>query len=106
MTIQTIPIGGVNSQIASAHTAVIAIGIGPNGGVITNPLLAADQGISVAEVLYVDPVGNCGGGSLPAANHTVFALQPGQSWTVIPGQVTATYVNAATASHSFSVVSW
>ena len=101
-----IPIGGVATQIVSAHTAIIAIATGPNGGVITNPLLAADQGISIAEVLYVDPVGNCGGGSLPEANGTVFALQPGQSWAVIPGQVTATYVNAATANHSFSVVSW
>src|SRR5208282_5954833 len=94
---QAIPVGGVNSSVPVANTAVIAIAVGPNGGVITNPLLAVDQGISSVEVLYIDPVGNCGGGSLPKANNTVFALQPGQSWTVIPGQVTATYVNAASA---------
>jgi len=100
------PQAGLADIITTGGIAVQAIPALPNGGVITNPLLAGDQGISVAEVLYVDPVGSCGGLSLPAGNGTVFALQPGQTWTVIPGQSTPTYVNAASSGHLFSVVRW
>lgn len=96
------PIAGVNHIVATGGVAVTAISIGPNGGVITNPLLATDQGIVTAEVLYVNPVT----AATTTANGTTFALQPGQSWTVIPGQSTNTSVNAATSGHEFSVVSW
>ena len=100
------PVAGTNTTISVAHNSVIAIPAMPNGGYIINPLLAADQGIVTAEVLYVDIVGNCGGSSLPAANGTVAALQPGQSWTVVTGQTTPTYVNANTSGHSFTAVAW
>lgn len=96
------PIAGVNSEVATSGTAVIAIGPLPNGGVITNPADPADQGLAAAEILYVDPVGDAG----LSANGTTFALYPGQSWTVIPGQDTPTTVNAVSAGHKFSVVSW
>ena len=101
-----IPIAGINSEIITGGHSVIAIDPLPNGGIIVNPLLAADQGIVTAEVLYVDIVSSCGGSSLPSANGTVFALQPGQSWTALPGQSTATYVNANTTGHRFTVTSW
>jgi hypothetical protein len=94
------PVAGVNSQVTTGGTSVIAANGGQNGGVITNPLLAADQNIGSAEVLWINPVGAAG----TAANNTTFALQPGQSWTLIPGQSTATWVNATTSGHKFSVV--
>jgi len=39
-------------------------------------------------------------------NDTTFVLQPGQSWTGIPGQTTRTSVNAATSGHKFSAIYW
>lgn len=94
------PQPGLTSVVAVGGTPVVAVGAGPNGGFITNPLTATDQGIGGAEPLYVDAVGNAG----LAGNGTTFALQPGQTWAIIPGQTTATSVNAASAGHKFSVV--
>ena len=37
---------------------------------------------------------------------TTFTLLPGAVWTAIPGQLTPTWVNAATAGHRFSAISW
>jgi hypothetical protein len=98
-----IPIPGQNTIITTGGQSVVAISNSPNGGYITNPLIATDQGISAVEPLYVDPVGSAG---MLHANGTVFALQPGQTWNVIPGQTTPTYVNAASSGHKFSAVSW
>jgi hypothetical protein len=98
------PVQGLSTFIVSGGNSVPAAGPNPNGGYITNPLLPADQGISAAESLLVDPVGNCGGASLPAAFGTVVAIQPGQTWDLIPGQTTPTYVNAQTSGHKFTVV--
>jgi hypothetical protein len=97
------PVSGVNVSITAGGASVVAIPGNPNGGYITNPLIATDQGISVVEPLYVDPAGSA---SVLQGNGTVFALQPGQTWTVIPGQTTPTYVNAASAGHKFSAVYW
>jgi hypothetical protein len=97
------PVPGVNTTITTGGQAVVAIDIGPEGGIITNPASATDQGIPNAESIYVDPTGanaNIG------AFGTTFELQPGQSWTCIPGQTTKTTVNAATPGHRFSAVSW
>jgi len=102
MTTSYTPIPGVNSQVLTGGSSVLAISAGPNGGLITNPYTASDQGLSVAEVLYVNPIGF----SSTTANGTTFALLPGQTWTIIPGQTTPTYVNAPTSGHKFSVVSW
>lgn len=97
------PTAGNASEITAGGTPVIAIVGGPNGGIITNPLNAADQAIGGGtEPLYVDPVN-------PAplsGNGTTFRLEPGQSWSVIPGQTTNTSVNATTTGHKFSVVNW
>ncbi len=97
------PIVGQNIIISTGGSSVVAITNSPNGGYITNPLSATDQGISVAEVLYVDPVGSA---TMLHGNGTTFALQPGQTWSVIPGQTTPTFVNAASTGHKFSAVSW
>ncbi len=94
------PVAGTNSVVAAGGTAVQAAPAAPNGGFITNPASAVDQGIADAETLYVDPVGAAD----VQANGTTFALAPGQSWSLIPGQTTTTTVNAASAGHKFSVV--
>jgi hypothetical protein len=52
--------------------------------------------------MYVDPVGAAG----TQANGTTFAIYPGESWTLIPGQTTPTSVNAPTSGHKFSGVSY
>ena len=97
---------GTNSTVSVAGTAIEAVPVNPNGGIITNPLTAADQGLTgagaVAEPLYINPIG----AAALAGNGSTFALAPGQSWIVIPGQTTPTSANAATAGHKFSVVFW
>lgn len=103
MTIPVTPVSGVNTFVTTGGTGAIAISGNPNGGYITNPLSSTDQGIGTAEPLFIDPVGSA---TMLRANGTVFALQPGQTWTIIPGQATPTYVNSTTSGHKFSVVSW
>lgn len=102
MTTLVTPVPGLNSVVVTGGIAIVAVAGSPNGGFITNPYAAADQGIGAAEILYVSPVAAPG----LAANGTAFALYPGQSWPLIPGQTTPTYVNAASNGHKFSVVSW
>ena len=95
------PVPGINSIVATGGTAVVAVPANPNGGIITNPYTATDQGgIPLAEPLYVNPVGTAG----TVGNGTTFRLEPGQSWEIIAGQTTQTTVNAATSGHKFSVV--
>ena len=93
---------GTNSVVVTGGVAVAAIPPNINGGFITNPQQSADQGVTPAEALYINPI--AAGGLV--ANGTNFALPPGSTWTIVPGQTTATWVNAATAGHRFSVVYW
>jgi archaellum component FlaG (FlaF/FlaG flagellin family) len=98
------PQPGTNSVVTVGGTAVEAVPASPQGGgIITNPTTNTDQAIAgTAEPLYVCAIG-------PAtlqANGTTFALAPGQSWNVIPGQMSNTTVNAATGGHKFSVIWW
>lgn len=94
------PVAGNATEVAVGGTAVIAALAAPNGGFITNPVSPTDQGLADAETLYVDPVGAAG----LEANGTTFALAPGQSWLLIPGQTTQTTVNSVSGGHKFSVV--
>lgn len=96
-----LPQQGVTA-IVTGGVALNAIPAGVAGGVITNPLIPFDQGLGAAEVLYINPVGS----AALEANGSTFALQPGQSWNVIPGQLTPTSVNAASAGHKYSAVYW
>lgn len=99
------PVPGNASQITTGGTPVVAIlgnTAGVNGGYITNPIDPTDQGLVNAEPLYIDPVGDAS----TSAHGTTFRLEPGATWTLIPGQTTPTSVNAATSGHKFSVVSW
>lgn len=101
---QVTPAAGLASVVTTGGTAVIAVGPLPNGGFIQNPLLAADQGLSQAEPLTVNPVGAAAVGGSGAGNGTNFVLAPGGIWQIIPGQTTTTSVNAASDGHKFSVV--
>jgi hypothetical protein len=98
-----IPVAG-SSVVTSATpgTAVIAIAANQAGGYIVNPFDPADQGLSTAEPLYVDQVGN----AVLQANGTTIALQPGQSYTIIPNTTTPVTVASASASHKFTAVMW
>lgn len=96
------PEPAIVAVVSIGGTPVTVFPGGKAGGVITNPADPGDQGLSVAEVLYVNPVG----AAALAGNGTTFALYPGQSWTVIPEQTTTTTVNAASSGHKFSAVQW
>ena len=87
---------------ASPGVAVTAISPNMSGGFIVNPLTAADQGIVTAEPLYVNQVTV----ATLNANGTTIALQPGQSYTVIPGTTTPVTCASASANHKFTAVQW
>jgi hypothetical protein len=99
----TTPVAGLVSQTPASAGVPVAV-IAPNqlGGYIVNPLTAVDQGIPNAEVLYVNQVGN----AVLTANGTTIALQPGQSYTVIPNTTTGVSAASATPSHKFTAVMW
>ena len=97
------PIAGlVSSTPASAGIPVNAIAQNQTGGYIVNPYLAADQGLDAAEVLYVNQVQP----SDTQANGTTIALQPGQSYTVIPNTTTPVSVASLSPNHKFTAVQW
>jgi D-lyxose ketol-isomerase len=97
------PTAGLASQTGSSPgVPVNAIAANQGGGYIVNPLLAADQGLANAEPLYVNQVG-------PAdvqANGTTIALEPGQSYTVIPNTTTSVSVASNSGNHKFTAVQW
>lgn len=95
-----------SSQIVTGGVAVEAVPVNPAGGILQNPYTAADQGgVDPPEILYVDPV-NSPGSTPGSGNGTCFAIYPGQTWEVIPGQTTPTRMNAATSGHKVSGVYW
>jgi hypothetical protein len=99
----TTPTAGLASQTsATPGIPVNAIAANVTGGYVVNPLLAADQGLAAAEVLYVNQVQ----ASTVLANGTTIALQPGQSYTVIPNTTTPVSVASQSASHKFTAVQW
>ena len=98
------PAAGAVSVVTTAGTAVTAVQGPINGGFITNPLSATDQGIGAAEGLTVNFVttatnaGNNGSQLLLAAGATIALPALGPS-----GKVS---VNALTSGHKFTVVIW
>lgn len=102
MVDQVTPIAGVNSEVIVGGTANVCIGPLPNGGVIVNPSSPDDQGLADTEDLFVDPVGE----ATLNGNGTTFRLAPGQSWEVVAGQTTPTYINAPSSGHKVSVFSY
>lgn len=99
----TTPVAGPAVQTsATPGVAVSAIAPNMSGGYIVNPLLPADQGLATAEALYVNQAAS----AVLNANGTTVALQPGQSYTVIPQTTTPVTVASASANHKFTSVQW
>lgn len=98
----TTPAAGTAHAIVTGGTALTAVTGPVNGCYIVNPLSATDEGISTVEPLYVNPVTT----ATTTGNSTTAALQPGQTFTCVPGQSTSVSVNATTTSHAFVVVKW
>lgn len=97
------PVAGLATVTSSTPgSPVIAIDVNQAGGYIVNPFDASDQGLATAESLYVNQVGN----ATLQANGTTIALQPGQSYTIIPFTTTPVTVVSASANHSFTAVMW
>jgi hypothetical protein len=97
------PVVGLITQTSSTPgLPANAISANQTGGYIVNPLLAADQGLAAPEPLYVSQVGPSG----VVANGTIVALQPGQSYTVIPQTTTPVSVASLSANHKFTAVMW
>jgi len=94
--------GSASQTPSSPGVPVNAIAANQSGGYVVNPLLAADQGLTNAEVLYVNQVGP----ATVVANGTTIALQPGQSYTVIPNTTTPVSVASNSANHKFTAVQW
>ena len=102
-TASATPIAGNASTVATGGTAVNALSVGPaHGCQVINPLAVADQNIGTAEPLYINIVGP----AAVTANGSTAALAPGQSFQCVPGQLSATSVNAATSGHKFTVFAW
>lgn len=99
----------LNPGMASeTHDGGAAIQVSPGGvgagdivgGTITNPLSAADQGLDVAEVLFVDFTG-------PAYSYetgTTGVLQPGESIDIPANCTTGAWVCSPSDHHQFTVV--
>lgn len=95
-----VPQKGLVSTIHNAGHSVQVSVSNAIGGYIQNPHNAFDQGLSVSDVLYVDPTG-------PAANRitaTTVALQPGGMFTIPPNSTYGVWVNSNSAKHQFVVV--
>ncbi len=99
----TTPVAGLVTQTsATSGIPSNAISANQSGGYIVNPISAADQGLGAPEVLYVNQVGP----ATVVANGTTIALQPGQSYTVIPQTTTPVSVAALSGNHKFTAVMW
>lgn len=88
-------------KVPVAGKAVTAVFAGVAGGLLQNPLLAVDQGIVSAEVLFVDMSGAT---AVTAETATCFAVQPGGKVKIPAGTSTTVSVNAKTAGHRFSAI--
>jgi D-lyxose ketol-isomerase len=82
--------------------SIPAIDVNMAGGYIVNPLAASDQGLATAEPLFINQVTS----ATTAANGTTIALQPGQSYTIIPNTISQVAVASVSASHKFTSVCW
>lgn len=99
------PVPTLVNQVAAGGTAAVVISANPQGGIIQNPIAAADQAIGGGNIepLYVDPTG---APATTTGNGTTFRIEPGQIWNAIAGQTTTTSMNAATSGHKIAGVQW
>src|SRR5215469_3415087 len=82
---------GVSVQIANTT-------MGLNGGFIQNPLTPIDEGLPVAEALYVNLIGPAG--TAEGTPTGTVGIQPGQSFIVPPSS--NVWVNAISPGHRFT----
>lgn len=94
------PIAGISSQVKIAGTAVLAAAGDAVDGYIINPATLADQGLTVLNVLYVDPTYP----ATPYPSATTVAIQPGGRYDLPPNVGTGVWVNSAASGHKFTVV--
>ncbi len=87
--ISQVIVGGVPVQVANTT-------MGSNGGIVINPLSSIDQGLGVAESLYV----NITGPAASSAGQGTNELLPGQ-WFEVPRNSNV-WVNAASSGHLFT----
>lgn len=95
------PVKLYRSASASVPVAgqAVAVVFGPvQGGMITNPFYAEDQGLSVPEVLYLSLLGDA---ELQETARTI-VVQPGATYVIPRNLQTNISVNAASAGHRFS----
>lgn len=96
-----VPSAGTNTQITTGGQAVQAAPPGIAGGYIVNPMSATDQGLSAAEPLAVDVVGQC---VMVQGNGTIVLLWPGEKFDLPANSTNPVYVNANSSGHKFTVV--
>lgn len=89
---------GFTSVVKTGYTSVQVADatLGIKGGVVVNPLSARDQGIAIAESLFVNLTGPAKLGEGPLTTE----IFPGQWFLVPPGSVV--WINAATSGHKFT----
>lgn len=97
------PRAATNTSVPNGTTAVTLFDANINGGVMQNPSQPTDQGLGSAEPIYVDPTGAA---ATLQGNGTTFRIEPGQTWTGIPGQTTTTTMNATSSGHKISGVQY
>ena len=90
----SIAAGGTAQQLCAANEVT-------HGLYVENPLTAAEQGISTAELLYVDWINTAG-----TTSGTSVHLQPGDTLTLNAAPSGAVTVYAATTGHKFTAFIW
>lgn len=89
------PTPALTTTVVTGGNAVTVFPANIAGGIITNPY-------GSSAVLYVNAID----AATTTAEANTFALQPGQSWTAIPGQNSPTTVNSSDSVHVFSAIYW
>jgi hypothetical protein len=89
------PTPALTTEVVTGTVAVTVFPANIVGGYITNPF-------ALGTVLYINPID----AATTSAVGNTFALQPGQTWTAIPGQSTPTTVNSPDSAHTFSAIYW
>jgi hypothetical protein len=100
------PVPGLASQTPStAGQPIAAIDTNQGGGYITNPSDPVDQGQVAGANPAVLFINNSTAAST-IANGTTLALQPGQTYNIIPNATSQVSVASKIPSHKFTAVSW
>lgn len=98
------PQQGLATVITVGGAGVMVIPPGAYGGYIWNPYTAGDQGIGIAEPIYVNPLA---APSLQGFGATMVVYPGADPYRVpVPKSTYGIWVNAASSGHRFTVVYW